>query len=345
MAWHGTYTGADGSVPSGDSDIRDAIMANFFKLYDPAQPRDGAAHHLLEHQGRCGDYLLVDTEFNRIIPGDIDDDNQDGVDPRSAYARTYDLSIILVDCHGNVKHVLFHERNNDRSPLSEATKQRAISILRGDVSALRGFALPLLPSLLKAIRAAFLICWGNPELPLFHMADRRPADGSDGVDVRTALIRVIPTCRPNSAYPFSLSQNMIVPFLGIRAGPHHKARQDTFDEAITITTILRGLLNHFVLVDRVPKQQKLIAAFFKQRSGGSGAESSGSGGGGNAGGSGGGAASGGAASGGVGGGSGGGEGGGVGKLKPTGKKAPGKNALDSIGSGKQQSLAKFFGSS
>ena len=50
MAWHGKYTGADGTVPSRDSDIHDAIMANLFKLYDPPQPRDGAARHLLEHQ-------------------------------------------------------------------------------------------------------------------------------------------------------------------------------------------------------------------------------------------------------------------------------------------------------
>ena len=110
----------------------------------------------------------------------------------------------------------------------------------------------------------------------------RHANRSDGVDVRQELLPLIPGCRPSGAYPFSLSQNVLVPFLGIRLGPKHKARKDTYDEAITIsTTILRGAINHFMLVDSKNKQQRLISNLFQKRTvvvgGGSG--SSGGGGG------------------------------------------------------------------
>ena len=270
MAWQGEYTGAGGTVSPADSDMRDGIMASFYRLYDPQQPR-GGARYLLDHHAQCGDYLVVDTEFRRISGGDRDTDDQDGVDLRSVYARIYDISIILIDCHGNVKHQLLHERNDDYSPLSEAIKQRAVAILHGnDASALRGFPMPQRRYLLAAIRSAFLICWGNPEL-LFEMAGRRHTDRSDVVDVRAELISFIPGCRPlGGAYPFSLSQNVFVPFLGIRLGPKHKARQDTYDEAITITTILRGAINHFMLVDSKKKQQKLISDLFLKRPGGGG---------------------------------------------------------------------------
>ena len=291
MAWQGEYTGADGTVSPADSDMRDGIMASFYHLYDPQQPR-GGTKYLLDNHAQCGDYLVVDTEFRRIGGGDVDTDDQDGVDPRSAYARFYDISIVLVDCRGNVKHLLFHERNDDHSPLSEAIKQRAVSILRGDdASALRGFPMPQHRYLLAAIHSAFLICWGNPELGLFEMAGRRNADRSDGVDVRVELSSFIPGCRPRGgAYPFSLSQNVLVPFLGIRLGPKHKARQDTYDEAITITTILRGAINHLMLVDSKKKQQKLISNLFLKRpgsGGGGGGGGSGTGGGGGGGGGGG----------------------------------------------------------
>jgi len=63
-------------------------------------------------------------------------------------------------------------------------------------------------------------------------------------------------------------------------GLFHQARQDTFDEAITITTFLRGLLNHVMVADRVPKQQKLLAKFFKQRAGSAESSAGGSDGGG-----------------------------------------------------------------
>lgn len=89
-------------------------------------------------------------------------------------------------------------------------------------------------------------------------------DGSDGVDVRTALAAVVLTCRPSGLLPFSLSQNLIVPFLGIREGPLHTALQDTYDEAVTITSILRGAVNrHFTATAQPKKKQWLISDMFQ----------------------------------------------------------------------------------
>eukprot|EP00966_Prymnesium_polylepis_P286979 6629011-Prymnesium_polylepis.2 len=54
----------------------------------------------------------------------------------------------------------------------------------------------------------------------------------------------MPWCKPSrtNGLPFSSSQNVIVPYLGLRLGPLHQALPDTrFDEAVTITALLRGL--------------------------------------------------------------------------------------------------------
>ena len=42
-----------------------------------------------------------------------------------------------------------------------------------------------------------------------------------------------------------MSQNLIVPFLGLRVGPLHWAEPDTFDEAVTITALLDGLARFY----------------------------------------------------------------------------------------------------
>ena len=49
----------------------------------------------------------------------------------------------------------------------------------------------------------------------------------------------MPWCKPSrkNGLPFSTSQNLIVPFLGLL----HQALPDTIDEAVTITALLRGL--------------------------------------------------------------------------------------------------------
>jgi len=71
----------------------------------------------------------------------------------------------------------------------------------------------------------------------------------DGIEARQALLSVMPWCTPSrtNRLPFSTSQNLIVPYLGLRIRlrigplPLHQALPDTFDETVTITALLRGL--------------------------------------------------------------------------------------------------------
>ena len=81
--------------------------------------------------------------------------------------------------------------------------------------------------------------------------------------MRTALAAVALTCRPSGLLPFSLSQNLIVPFLGIREGPLHTALQDTYDEAVTITSILRGAVNRHFTATAQPKKKHQTAAYLR----------------------------------------------------------------------------------
>ena len=207
--------------------------------------------------------MIVDTEFEPGECPDIDEDaDQDSINSRGIY----DLSIVVSDHLGNVIHVLFHERNGDYTPLTGATMQHAISILRGNArerpAGLCVASAPVPPRDHPRLVPGLL---GQPRArPLFRLAGRLKNDGSDGVDVRTALAAVVLTCRPSGLLPFSLSQNLIVPFLGIREGPLHTALQDTYDEAVTITSILRGAVNrHFTATAQPKKKQWLISDMFQ----------------------------------------------------------------------------------
>ena len=51
------------------------------------------------------------------------------------------------------------------------------------------------------------------------------------------------SCHGASRLP--TSQDLLVPFLGLRVGPLHQAEQDTIDEAVTITALLDGLTRFY----------------------------------------------------------------------------------------------------
>jgi hypothetical protein len=257
IAWSGEYTGADGRVDPLHSSARDEIMAHFFRLYKPTNAV-GGIKHLVEHQAHCGDYIIADTEFFKPLAAtdidaenlsDLEDSSDDSPDQKydGSWGRTHDAAIIMVDCNGNLKYKLFSEKmDGARTPLSVETRQRAIGVLKGmDAAHLPGILQFQAANILPMIRVAKFVFWGPPEIQLAELAGRRATDRSDGVDVRTELVKVIPNCRPSGTPPFSLSQDLLVPFLGIRLQPHHEALQDTLDEAITITTLLRGLVNFY----------------------------------------------------------------------------------------------------
>ena len=167
-----------------------------------------------------------------IDPFDPDVDRPDPTKAGDVYSRIYDISLPIVDCRGNVLERWNRRWNRWSSPFAATAAGR--QILNEVIERLRSYR----PDALR-------ICWGNPELVLFTMAEVRPPDRSNGIDVRQALLAVVPWCRPSGRVPFSLSQNLIVPFLGLRLGTLHWAEPDTFDEAVTITALLDGLARFY----------------------------------------------------------------------------------------------------
>jgi len=71
-------------------------------VYKPEGAR-GGIKHLVDHQARCGDYIIGDTEFSVLRSEELDGDSSDSSDEavvQSPLSGTYDLALILVDCYG-----------------------------------------------------------------------------------------------------------------------------------------------------------------------------------------------------------------------------------------------------
>ena len=161
--------------------------------------------------------MLGDTEFKRpgwSPAGSIDHDvdpfapDVDIPDPTKAgdvYSRIFDISLPIVDCRGNIVERWARRSPDDGTPFAATAAGR--QILTEANERLRTYR----PEALR-------ICWGNPELALFAIAGVRPPDRSNGIDARQALLAVMPWCKPTGKVPFSMSQNLIVPFLGLRVG-------------------------------------------------------------------------------------------------------------------------------
>ena len=247
VMWPWEYTGSDGTVLPQHTELRAPIVDNIYNWMQPQRPTPSpngrSVEVLLSQQAKCGVYMLADTEFVRpdwspagSIDHDVDPfapdvDSPDPTKARDVYSRIYDISLPIVDCRGNVLE-RWNRRSPDRTPFAATAAGQ--QILTDAIERLRSYR----PEALR-------ICWGNPELALFTMAGVRPPDRSNGIDVRQALLAVMPWCKPSGRVPFSTSQNLIVPFLGLRLGPLHWAEPDTFDEAVTITALLDGLARFY----------------------------------------------------------------------------------------------------
>ena len=243
IKWQYDFTGSDGTVSPQDMALRNRVVDQLYELMKPTNPPDSPNGHalrsLLSHQAVCGHYMVADTEFHRLQSGSIgevgvevgvddDDDAEHHRSTTSAYARIYDISLPIADCRGNILERWV--RTSPNHGVAFSTTEGGRSILSEAIERLRAYQ----PEALR-------ISWGHPELALFEMAGVCPMDRSNGIDVRQALLSVMPWCKPSGIIPFSTSQNLLVPFLGLRAGPLHNAEQDTFDEAVTITALLDGL--------------------------------------------------------------------------------------------------------
>jgi hypothetical protein len=244
IKWRWDFTGSHGTVSPQDMVLRNRVVDQLYELMKPARPPNTGNGHalrtLLSHQAMCGHYMIADTEFHRPQSGSVDedgvglgvddddDDDANHLSTNSAYGRIYDISLPIADCRGNILERW--ARTSPNHGVAFSTTEGGRRILSEAIERLRAYR----PEALR-------ISWGSPELALFEMAGVRPMDRSNGIDVRQALLSAMPWCKPSGIIPFSTSQNLLVPFLGLRAAPLHTAEQDTIDEAVTMTALLDGL--------------------------------------------------------------------------------------------------------
>jgi hypothetical protein len=160
--------------------------------------------------------MIVDTEFHT---------NEDtALVPRWEGRAVYDLAIAVIQWDGTV---IESRRWLDRhGAVSEAQFAEA-----------RGF--------LAARPKQLVCCWGSAEFDFFRSAGRKPADGTDGFDVRECILQVLPGMRnltsADDTRRFSLSMNLLTPLFGLRAAPFHTALCDCEGEAVIITAFIRHL--------------------------------------------------------------------------------------------------------
>jgi len=233
--WPYELTGSTGTVEDLHIQLRRPIVHTLYDWMQPSALSSGShsLQVLLRHMGQPGLFMVVDTEF--VSPQRLSLDQDIDIelsDMPSVFARIYDLAIIICGADGSVVEQVFHERsvNGQNQAVPFATTATGRAQLDRAVHILGTYR-----------REAKRVWWGNPENALGRLAKLNLKD--DGIDARQALLSVMPWCKPSrtNGLPFSTSQNLIVPYLGLRIGPLHQALPDTFDEAVTITALLRGL--------------------------------------------------------------------------------------------------------
>jgi hypothetical protein len=204
---------------------RKAVAARIDAKFGPSLPLASLnaasrnVNSLLTLVGACNraeQIMIVDTEWHRY-------DDTAPV-PRWKAGAVYDLAIALVQWDGQVVE---SRRWLDRhGAVSEAQFAEA-----------RGF--------LAARPKQLVCCWGSAEFEFFRSAGRKPADGTDGFDVRECILQVLPGMRnlatADDTRRFSLSMDLLTPLFGLRAAPFHTALCDCEGEAVIITAFIRHL--------------------------------------------------------------------------------------------------------
>jgi hypothetical protein len=160
--------------------------------------------------------MIVDTEFH------IRDDTAPV--PRWEAGAVYDLAICVIQWDGTVVE-------------SRRWLERHGALSEAQLAEARGF--------LAARPRQLVCCWGSAEFEFFRAAGRKPADGSDGFDVRECILQVLPGMRnlasADDTRRFSLSMDLLTPLFGLRAAPFHTALCDCEGEAVIITAFIRHL--------------------------------------------------------------------------------------------------------
>ena len=219
---HGPFVWAS----AGEADMapqREAVAARIDAKFGPmlplssldaSKPNVNSLLTLIDAFVKNEQIMIVDTEFHQH------DDT--APDPRWKAREVYDLAIACTDWDGKVVESQRWLERHGR--LSDADLEEARDYLAAR------------PSLL-------VCCWGSPEFNFFRAAGRKAADGSDGFDVREAILQVLPGMRhlasADVTRQFSLSMNVLTPLFGLRHAPYHTALADCEGEAVVITAFIR----------------------------------------------------------------------------------------------------------
>jgi len=201
---------------------RDAVMQRLAAKFGPlkslsslslSKPNVNSLCKLVDARNSGRLLLICDTETHR------DDDSRGN---RWKAGDVYDIAVTCVDWNGQVLH---SKRWLDRwGKLSKDQIQEVVDLMKSR------------PDML-------LCCWGNAEFKLFKKAGRKPSDGSDGIDVREAVLQVLPGMRnlanAVNSIRFSLSMNLMTPVFGMRGKAYHTALKDCEAEAVVITAFIR----------------------------------------------------------------------------------------------------------
>jgi hypothetical protein len=177
---------------------------------DPNKPQVNALLKLVEAFEKNVPLMIVDTEF----------------DPATGDAK--DLAVVVSDWNG----VVIDSKQWQQQPKLHTTQ----------VDEWQEYV--------NEHKQNLVVSWGNPELELFARAGRRIADGSDGFDVREAILQVFPGMRnlahAENAMRFSLSMDFLTPVFGMRAKAHHTALRDCEAEAVVMTAFVRYIGRYVV---------------------------------------------------------------------------------------------------
>jgi hypothetical protein len=196
----------------------------------PHGVRGSAAHRLSRGVCRwlaCDEYLLIDGESHR------EDDSSDA--QRWLKGDEYDIAVGRIRrSTGSLLEVLVH----CRKPTGVLDDDDDAEILTAINSR------PDLP----------LCAWGyGPEWWWVDQAGRRKKnaegkrvdDGSDGIDLKTAIVTVAPKMRKAASAVGkargSMSQNLVVPVMGLRRTAYHEALPDVLTEGIGASAFSRVL--------------------------------------------------------------------------------------------------------
>ena len=208
---------------------RNAVAQRFIRHFGPvvrlaslpARPQTTSMRVFLSLVRAGKVYMKVDAENHR----------KDDPSGHWNAGDVYDLAVTLVDSKsGSTVAVLFHECSRF-GKLDAQQQARAIAAINSHPDTL-------------------CCAWGHgPEWKwAIEPAGRCKRDGSDGIDIKEAVLQVMPRAVRQAAsavgnMQWSMSQNLWVPVMGLRRTAYHQALSDCITEGIISSALGRALVS------------------------------------------------------------------------------------------------------